>query len=63
MSLVHTCTENGISDVDDETRVNDIEPSDSIALLVSFRNWTAKTTNVKNINLCLTNCRKHVCTK
>ena len=63
MSLVHTCTENGISDIDDETRVNDIEPSDSIALLVSFRNWTAETTNVKIINLCLTNCRKHVCIK
>ena len=47
MSLVHTCTENGISDIDDETRVNDIEPSDSIALLVSFRNWTTKTINIK----------------
>ena len=51
MSLVHTCTENGISDIDDETRVNDIKPSDSIALLVSFRNWTAKNNKCKNYKL------------
>ena len=41
MSLVNTCTENGVSAGADETRVNDIKPSDSTALLASFRNRTA----------------------
>ena len=39
-SLVHTCTENGISDGTDEMTVNDIKPPDSSTLLVALRNWT-----------------------
>ena len=38
ISLVHTCTVNGLSDVADEMMVSDIEPSDSNTLLTSFEN-------------------------
>ena len=38
MSLVQTCTENTLSVGISEMTVNDITPSDSIALLESFRN-------------------------
>ena len=40
LSLVYTCTVNGISDGTSEMIVNDMEPSDSTALPVSFSNCT-----------------------
>ena len=46
--LVHTCTENGVSDIMDEMIVMAIEPLDSTALL-SLRNWMAM---VNNKSLC-----------
>ena len=41
VSLVHTCTVNGVADGTDEMIVNDIEPSDSSALLELVRKLTA----------------------
>ena len=57
VSLVHTCTENGVSDVTNEMIVKGIEPLDSTALL-SLRNWTAMVNNKSHfsyimIQLCL----------
>ena len=41
-SLVHTCTVNGLSDSTSDMTVNNIEPSDSSALLVLSRKLTTK---------------------
>ena len=38
ISLVYTCTENGLSDGTSEMTVNDITPSSSNALIEFFRN-------------------------
>ena len=40
LSFVQTCTVNGLSDVTSDMTVNSMAPSDSTALLVSFRNLT-----------------------
>ena len=40
LSLVHTCTVNGLSDVTSDMTVNSMESSDSSALLVPSRNLT-----------------------
>ena len=41
LSIVKTCTVNGSSDGNDETRVNDTAPSDSLAELTLLNNRTA----------------------
>ena len=40
VSLVHTCTVNGLSDVTSDMTVNSVESSDSTALQVVSRNLT-----------------------
>ena len=39
---MHTCTENGVSDVTSEMTVNSMEPADSSAELALFKNLTTK---------------------
>ena len=40
ISLVNTCTENGLSDGTSDMIVNDTKPSASTTLLALFKNWT-----------------------
>ena len=47
MSLVHTCTENGLSDGTSEMTVNNITPLSSNVLLMLFRNCTSIINTVK----------------
>ena len=63
ISLVHTCTENDLSLGTDVMTVNDILPSDSIALLALLRNCTAIINNKTHHNMiqfCIPPC-KYVC--
>jgi len=49
ISLVHACTENGLSDGISEITVNDIKPLDSNEVLMLFRNRMA----IINAKICM----------
>ena len=57
---MHTCTVNGLADGTDETMVNDIEPSDSTALLELVRKLTT-TINKKLHSYTITQFVQGVC--
>ena len=48
--LVHTCTENGLSDGTSETTVKNMLPRASTSPLVISRNWT--TISIKHTHMC-----------